>query len=269
MSAAMRWLPALRTGLPDAALAYAAAGWPVFPTALDKRPLTPHGLHDGTAETDQIRSWWRRWPQAGIGWPIPHGHVVLDVDPRHGGVESLASLEEQHGRLPPTLQAETGGGGQHLVFRLPETVEARQLAGFRPGLDTRAAGRGYIVLAPSMHPSGRRYTWTSTLEPAVAPEWLVEVIRVRPVQAASTYTPAPCSPFASGRRMRYAAAVLAGEARAVAETGEGARNARLFRAWKRCAEFKDVIAREDAERALTAAAIAAGLPEPEIRKVLR
>lgn len=265
----MAWLPTPRVRLPDAALAYGAHGWPIFPCALDKRPLTQHGFSDATADQEQIRSWWRRWPDAGIGWPIPNRHFVLDVDPRHGGMESLAGLEAEHGRLPQTLRAETGGGGQHLVFGLLGTVEARQLAGFRPGLDTRASTRGYVVLAPSQHPSGRRYTWTSTVKPTTAPEWLVEIIRVRPAPSHSSFTPAPCSPFASSRRQRYANAVLAGEAEAVAKTSEGARNARLFRAWKRCAEFRDVLARSDAERELTNAALAAGLSEPEIRKVLR
>jgi hypothetical protein len=39
------------------------------------------------------------------------GLVVLDVDPRHGGDESIRNL-----KLPPTVEALTGGGGWHEYF---------------------------------------------------------------------------------------------------------------------------------------------------------
>ena len=38
------------------------------------------------------------------------GLVVLDVDPRHGGIASLARWEREHGALPLTVEAQTGGG---------------------------------------------------------------------------------------------------------------------------------------------------------------
>jgi len=260
----MDWLPLDGTALPIAALAYATNGWRVFPCTTGKQPRTPHGFTDASADPEQIRWWWRRWPEASIGWPIAPGLVVIDVDPRHGGADSYRAL----GPWPKTLTARTGGGGGHLVYSLPDGVEARQLAGFRLGLDTRAAGRGYVILAPSPHPSGSCYTWRSRVAPAPAPNWLLDIVRVRPAPAPAPYVPPIAGP-ALTRRQRYAAKVLAGEARAVAECAEGSRNHRLFAAWKRCAEFKDVIPRADAERELMAAALAAGLPEPEARKVLR
>jgi hypothetical protein len=43
--------------------------------------------------------------------------VVLDIDPRHGGEESLAQLVSDVGeRLPNTLEAITGGGGRHFCI---------------------------------------------------------------------------------------------------------------------------------------------------------
>lgn len=147
------------TDLLDAALEYARRGYKVFPVSIEKTPLTPHGFKDATTEETQIREWWTRWPDAGIGMPTGalSGVVVLDVDPRHGGDESLAQLVEEHGPLPDGPVVNTGGGGRHLYFKhtgghVPSVV------GFRPGLDIRADG-GYVVLPPSPHRSGTDYRW--------------------------------------------------------------------------------------------------------------
>jgi hypothetical protein len=119
---------------------------------------------DHAAGVDQVRRWWRRWPNANVGvvTGTVSGLVVLDVDPRHGGDESLAALEGIHGLLPHTVESLTGGGGRHLYFRHPGTVvPSRSIA---PGLDIKGDG-GLIVSPPSQHVSGRVYRW----EPGCAP----------------------------------------------------------------------------------------------------
>jgi putative DNA primase/helicase len=100
---------------------------------------------------------------------------VLDIDPRHGGDASLTSLIEQYGALPETLEARTGGGGHHIIFEYPRGSNIRNSAGrLGDGIDVRAEG-GYIVVAPSLHASGRRYEWLNSLtKPAQPPEWLLE-----------------------------------------------------------------------------------------------
>jgi hypothetical protein len=129
--------PSART----AALRYAGRGWRVLPihwptpagacscavagcANAAKHPhgaLAPHGLLDATTDAATIRRWWERAPYAsvGIATGIASGLLVLDVDPRHGGDEALRDLEAQHGPLPDTVRALTGGGGVHLVFRYP------------------------------------------------------------------------------------------------------------------------------------------------------
>jgi len=37
------------------------------------------------------------------------GFDVLDIDPRHGGEESLATLGTEHSSLPETVESQTGG----------------------------------------------------------------------------------------------------------------------------------------------------------------
>jgi putative DNA primase/helicase len=163
-----------------AAASYAARGWAVFPLRPHgKEPLTPHGYQDGSTDPETIAGWWREWPGANIGVATgsPSGMAVLDVDPRHGGDESLRDLEARYGPLPDTPTVLTGGGGQHYYFALPQgvTVRTRKVA---PGLDLKGEG-GYVVAPPSVHPSGRRYEWELGRSPddlplAPLPAWLLK-----------------------------------------------------------------------------------------------
>jgi hypothetical protein len=164
-----------------AALAYALRlDWPVFPLN-GKKPLTPRGHRDATTDRTQIREWWSRYPSANIGTPTGISFWVLDIDPRHGGDESLRLLVYKHGPLSDTIQQTTGGGGKQCLFALPDQQEIRCHIGLWPGIDIKGLG-GYVVLAPSIHPvSGKPYIWDGTepitkqiLQPA--PAWLVDEI---------------------------------------------------------------------------------------------
>jgi hypothetical protein len=105
-----------------AALSYAKRGIPVFPCEPGgKRPLTYSGFWDATTELGQVKAWWGRWPDANVGVPTGKrsGLLVLDVDPRDGGPQSMATLERETGPLPRTARSRTGGGGVHVFFRYP------------------------------------------------------------------------------------------------------------------------------------------------------
>jgi hypothetical protein len=173
-----------------AALAYIARGWPVFPTA-GKIPRTPHGLKDATTDADQVREWWRRWPEAGIAIRTGQesGLIIFDVDPEHGGDDTLYELERLHGDLPLTPRAKTGGGGEHHYYRHPGGVVRNSAGALGTGLDVRGDG-GYGITAPSLHPCGRRYEWDvppDETELALPPRWLLDKVtqhrdgQVRPV----------------------------------------------------------------------------------------
>jgi hypothetical protein len=186
-----------------AALWYARNGFPVFPLhsapggvcscgnpdhrpagkepgKAGKHPRTPHGFKDATTDQDQIETWWKQWSDANIG--IPTGAVsrllVVDVDPRNGGDESQDKLIVEHGRFPDTAEQQTGGGGRHLLFRYAGGAVPKTLA---PGIDLKGDG-GYIVVAPSIHWSGKAYEWDgiagvkALLNLAEPPPWLLEYI---------------------------------------------------------------------------------------------
>lgn len=171
------WFPDEGTPLPDAAGIYAQNGWSVFPCK-GKEPATPHGFRDATTDAQTIAGWWRANNRNNIGWALPSGLMALDVDRAHGGIESLRELERELGALPQTLCQLTGADGWHFIYRVPKDVELRQGTAFKPGLDTRIGGRGYILVAPSIHPVTRRpYQWRTITEPAPIPGWLIELIR--------------------------------------------------------------------------------------------
>lgn len=190
--------PAAETG-PDmltAALWYAVRGFPVFPVHSaaggrcscgksncahpGKHPRTAHGFKDATTDVARIKECWGKWPEANIGMPTGAvtGLLVIDVDPRNGGEESLESLFAKHGRFPNTAEQKTGGGGRHFVFRDPGIAVPKTLA---PGIDLKGEG-GYMVVAPSIHASGNAYQWDgikgakALLKLADPPVWLLEYI---------------------------------------------------------------------------------------------
>ena len=170
-------------GCRTAALEYLARGWSAIPIEpRGKRPLVSWlEFQDRLASRAEVMRWFRRWPEANVGivTGAVSGLVVLDVDERHGGMQSLSELELVHGALPSTVEAETGGGGKHVYFAHPgEAVNNK--VGFAPGIDLRGDG-GCVVSPPSLHPSGRRYAWLPGRSPEEArlaplPLWLVRLV---------------------------------------------------------------------------------------------
>jgi len=169
-----------------AAALYLANGWSVLPVrARDKRPLIRwEALQTKKPSDSELAEWFRRWPDANIG--IVTGEIsnliVIDVDPQHGGDDSLERLQERFGSLPPTVEAATGGGGRHLYFAHP-AVLVRNRAGLAQGIDLRGDG-GYVVAPPSVHPSGQRYAWMpgrspQDMSPASLPRWLIGAVGIR------------------------------------------------------------------------------------------
>ena len=159
------------------ALSYAKKGLPVLPLhsvkngkcsckredcqSPGKHPHTQRGVLDATTDQVRIKSWFDKWPDANVG--IRTGTksriVVLDIDPRNGGIESVKRLIKERGKLPATLTVKTGGGGYHLYFRLQNAAmqlkNQSNLGGYS-GIDFKAEN-GYVLAPPSIHASGEQY----------------------------------------------------------------------------------------------------------------
>jgi len=189
------------------ALAYARRGWRVHPLhwptragsdgaccscsageqcrSIGKHPILEAWPRKATTCEETIRAWWRAYPGANVGIATgpASGLLVLDVDPRNGGDVALEALLAQNGGLEPTARVETGGGGLH--FYLAHPSGGVPLRGkLAKGLDVKAGG-GFVVAPPSLHASGRRYSWAAgasprDLAPAELPAWLLALVTVAP-----------------------------------------------------------------------------------------
>jgi hypothetical protein len=137
-----------RPDMRAAALAYADAGYRVFPifepghgrccscpsaacASPAKHPRTGRGLLDAATDADLVDAWWTRWPRANIGVATGArvigelGLVVLDVDGDRGA-DALAELEAEHmSALPATATVRTGSGGFHYWLAAPADVKVK------------------------------------------------------------------------------------------------------------------------------------------------
>ena len=169
----------------EAAAGYAAAGMPIFPVNQAKSPRTPHGLYDATRDLDQIRVWFGRWPDAGIGLPCGRssGIAAIDLDADKGGLDAWEALTSEHGAVETVTQT-TPRGGMHLLFAYPADLEVPcSVASIGPGIDVRGEDKGYILIAPSVGANGRAYTWVNPLGVtplAPMPQWLLDAARATP-----------------------------------------------------------------------------------------
>jgi len=173
----------------DYALAYAAIGWKVLPlwntdiqgrcrcganhpdesgkpdpTQVGKHPqgnLVKHGFSEATDNVVKIRAWYAEDPDAGVGIACAaSGLVVLDIDPRNRGDQTLAQLETEHGVIHSDVIAKTQGGGEHRVFKAePATIYSGKI-----GLGLDLKHNGYICVQPTIGGQGV-YRWADGANP--------------------------------------------------------------------------------------------------------
>lgn len=162
--------------LRDGALRSADVGLFVLPLKPNaKAPivrLVPNGAKNATRDRRLIKRWWEEEPQANIGARVGAGRVVLDVDKRHGGLETLRQLVAEFGPLPETPTGATGDDGLHYWFQAPAIHRTIKIG---RGLELRASRNQYVVLPPSIHPNGKEYAWLFPFDArslAPLPEWV-------------------------------------------------------------------------------------------------
>jgi hypothetical protein len=177
-----------------------------------KKPLgrlVRNGFHDATNDAEVATRWWTQHQDAGIGIAVKRsGWVVVDIDPRNGGIDTIDALEAKHGPLQSDVLAYTGGGGEHRVFaaQLVENLPGK----LGEGVDLKADG--YIAVEPTLHPSGKVYAWEASSDPldgvvpTTLPSWIRDLGRGAP--AVTNYTP-PAVLSIDARRLASAREALA------------------------------------------------------------
>lgn len=173
------------------AVTLAKKGMAVFPCrACDKRPATANGLKDATTDLETIRAWWEQDARfnIAIATGAASNAFVIDIDGVDAELE-LRKLEAEHGALPETVEAITKRG-RHLYFKMPDVPVRNSASRIAPGIDVRGDG-GYVLVPPSIHPSGRAYCWSvdSAGKIAAAPDWLLARITERKNGNGATATP--------------------------------------------------------------------------------
>lgn len=185
---------------------YATLGWCVFPVAQGSKS-PPKGLHwreVSTSDPAAVAALFDAYSPCNIGLDCgKSGLVVLDLDVR-GGKDGLAiwkKIAQKAGISPrPAAVARTPSGGLHLFFK----AKGFQLAGkiyhqwSELGVDVQAKGR-YVILPPSLHPNGGRYTWLNGHgggEAAEAPPSLLDVLSNGPSALEDGDSPSEAAPRA-------------------------------------------------------------------------
>lgn len=189
----------------------------------------------------------------------PSGLVVVDVDPDHGGDETLAALKATHGPLPAGRTVRTGSGGTHLYYRHPGRALQNTAGKLGPGIDTRADG-GYVIAPPSRHRHGSAYKVTANglLIPELA-TWILQSLEPPPPR------PAPDRPPLRDATA-WARAATDGELNRLRDAKEGTRNDTLNRVAYRLGQIigTGALTEHDIEPLLIEHGIAIGLREREV-----
>lgn len=105
-----------------------------------------------------------------IGVLIPVGRLVIDIDPRNGGIDGfnrlLADAYKDEPRIPSlddlidsTFTVKSGGGGYHLYFAHGPGLKPRgSVKGGYPGVDLKGSSNKHYVAGPgSVHADTRQH----------------------------------------------------------------------------------------------------------------
>lgn len=197
------------------------------------------------------------WLAAGynLGVATGHGFIVVDID-----------LPEIPPEFPATLTVKSGRGW-HLYYAIAPGLAIRNSAGkLGQNIDVRGQG-GQVVIPPSRHVNGMRYTWYSDVPMTPLPEWIERACKAQGKWIEVDWSRLNDAP----PQREWGQVALAREVARVQGTPEGGRNDQLFRSAASLTEIVNGgrLGLEEVETALTAAALASGLPEAEIRAVLK
>lgn len=297
-----------------AALAYARAGFAVFPCkethvkeAGSKQPYVGQGFKAASREADVVADWWRRWPNALIGFPTgPQTRsLVVDLDAKESRAPDILLSLRRFADFRGAPVSRTQSDGLHIWFAYPGEEEIAELRAAKPDLksignrgglfwrvtpqgltprvpdaprelayvDVRGAG-GYVIAPPSLMDNGRFYEWL--LRPG--PDWALppaphRLLRlIAGVDEVERPAPPRRAPPVAGRAGRYVNAAIEGVCATARAAPPGLRNQTVFECAQRLGDFVrgGQLSRGEAEALLFAhlpAGVSAG--EKKIQMTIR
>ena len=150
-------------------------GWGHEEHDVGKAPRTTGGFKDATNEQARLEAQWRSYPNANVGIALEaSGLFVIGPDSK------AWDQEFQNRGLPETWWVQSGGGEghKHYYYRRPKDCPIARSC--HPDEYDILTG-GYAVAPPSLHKSGRRYTWNQNLPESMedlpfAPQWAVAML---------------------------------------------------------------------------------------------
>lgn len=163
----------------EAALEYLDAGMvPIRIKPGTKAPLHGQDYQRLRPTRADVARWWGQHPDAGCALLLePSMLIVVDAD----CAEAVTAVEAMGTDGAPSCET---GAGRHYFFRRPPGCPARRAIKVHRergwlwrGKGVDILGRGYAVVHPSIHPSGRLYGPWSPADLVDAPEWVVDALQ--------------------------------------------------------------------------------------------
>lgn len=126
--------------------------------------IVRNGRKDSSNDVNKVAEWWSLYPKANIGLDCQGNNLfVVDVDLHDGDKNGFESIDDWEttfkDKIISSITQETGGGGQHLIFKAPAGLTSAPSGTGKnyPGIDFKF--NGYILMTPSNHKSGAFYHW--------------------------------------------------------------------------------------------------------------
>lgn len=137
-----------------------AEGYELFPLGIRSKMPRDKGFLLTSYDSMRWAPWLKQFGNVGVRSRA--SDLIVDVDPKNGGLESFRSLQwdadDDFERFPRTLTGR-GNGGFHLYLRKPPEARLKWHAKGYPGIDFQTLGR-YVVGPGSVHPeTGLLYAW--------------------------------------------------------------------------------------------------------------
>jgi hypothetical protein len=233
-------IPAAVDGYASACPVYLARGWagilPLPPAQKGPPPRDATGMGNPDPTVEILRMWASRYQRWNTGLRLPTSVLGIDVDAyKPEGAESWSRLLAELGPLPDTWSSTSRGDGSGIrLFRVPAGIRwAERQAG--PGIELIHHTHRYIVVWPSIHPSGAKYRWLGPegqpigRVPSVAELPALPAVWGRRLSVSPVRTPVWAPVARTGSAPGYAGACLDGVCRDLAQLGPGSgRNNALF-----------------------------------------